>query len=112
MRAYEVLSMTKKLIDCIEMKRQVVSEAQQKVAGMNVAEKIAYYKLIGDRERAAQETARCRHNQDWHKLEQTIDDAGCIGTSGISDLSFSKNKIIIIAQCGDFFARFNTILPR
>jgi len=59
--------MTKKAFDCIKMKRKVASEAQQQVAGMSVAEKIAYYKAIGDRERAAQETARRRRVQDWPK---------------------------------------------
>ena len=50
--------MIKKTFDAIEMKRQVVSEAQQHVAGMSDAEKIAYYKAIGDRERAEQKKER------------------------------------------------------
>jgi len=52
--------MTGKTFDCIVMKRRVVRRAQQHVAGMSVAEKIAYYKGIGDRERAVQEAARQR----------------------------------------------------
>ena len=59
--------MTKKTFDCIEMKRQVVSEAQHHVAGMSDAEKIAYYKAIGDRERAEQDAARCRNAQGLKK---------------------------------------------
>lgn len=59
--------MTKKRFDCIEMKRQVVSEAQQQLAGMSVAEKIAFYKDIGDRERAAQKIARLRYAPDLPK---------------------------------------------
>lgn len=54
--------MTKKRFDCTEMKRKVVSEAQQHTAGMNVAEKIAYYKAIGDRERAAQQNIRRQYS--------------------------------------------------
>ena len=50
--------MIKKSFDCIHMKRQVISLAQQHVAGMSDTEKIAYYKAIGDRERAAQQTPR------------------------------------------------------
>jgi len=59
--------MTKKVFDCIEMKRQVVGEAQQQVADMSVAEKIAYYKAIGDRERAIQKTAHGRCIEDLPK---------------------------------------------
>ena len=56
--------MTKKTFDCIDMKRQIVSEAQQHVVGMSDTEKIAYYKAIGDRERTEQESARQRFAQE------------------------------------------------
>jgi len=46
------------------MKRRIVSEAQQHVVGMSDTEKIAYYKAIGDRERAEQEAARLRFAQE------------------------------------------------
>jgi hypothetical protein len=59
--------MTKKAFDCIEMKRQVVYQAQQRVSGMSVAEKIAYYKAIGDSERAEQDNARRQSLQDLPK---------------------------------------------
>jgi hypothetical protein len=35
-----------------------MSEAQTHVAGMSVAERVAYYKAVGDRERAAQAAAQ------------------------------------------------------
>ena len=53
--------MIKKTFDCILMKRQVVSEAQQHVSGMSDTKKIAYYKAIGDKARAEQEAVR-RHD--------------------------------------------------
>ena len=59
--------MIKKTFDCIEMKRQVVSAAQHHIAGMSDAEKIAYYKAIGDRERAAQNVIRHRDVQQLNK---------------------------------------------
>ena len=59
--------MIKKVFDCIEMKRQIVSEAQKHVAGMNDADKIAYYKALGDRERAEQYAARYRFSQKFKK---------------------------------------------
>lgn len=60
--------MTGKTFDCVEMKRRVVRQAQQHVAGMSVADKIAYYKAIGDRERATQEATRHR---DLRELPKT-----------------------------------------
>lgn len=59
--------MTKKTFDCIEMKRQIVSKAQQHTADMSDAAKIAYYKAIGDRERAKQDAARNRYAQELKK---------------------------------------------
>ncbi|MHB9026785.1 MAG: hypothetical protein ACYC7E_21850 [Armatimonadota bacterium] len=59
--------MTRKTFDCVEMKREVVYQAQQHVVGMGVTEKVAYYKAIGDHERAAQDAVRHRDRQDLPK---------------------------------------------